>query len=255
MFAYLRCFAVIAILLSAAKAQAETIILVGDAWCPYNCEPGSEKPGFIIEIAQKIFAEHSINVEYRLLPWTRAIEETREGKHTAIIGAAHGDAPDFIFPKISVGKAVTAFFVKKENSWRFSGIESLHNMSLGVISGYSYNDDLDTYIDENRQNLSLVQEVSGDNALEANFNKLQLNRVSVVAENTAVAAYTLSTMGLTDKIISAGDSPADDQDDIFLAFSPAHPRSQNYAAIMDAGLKKLEDSGEMQKILLHYGLY
>lgn len=41
--------------LSTQVKAEEVITLVADEWCPYNCVPNSEKPGYAIEIAQEIF--------------------------------------------------------------------------------------------------------------------------------------------------------------------------------------------------------
>ena len=38
----------------AGTARADEVVLLADAWCPYNCEPGSDTPGFMIEIAREL---------------------------------------------------------------------------------------------------------------------------------------------------------------------------------------------------------
>ncbi len=63
--------------LMSAPARAETLLIVADPWCPYNCAPDSTKPGMIVEIVKKAFERHGISVTYETLPWTRAVEETR----------------------------------------------------------------------------------------------------------------------------------------------------------------------------------
>ena len=45
-------------LLVPMAANAETINIVSDEWCPYNCEPGSDRPGFGIEIAMEAYAHY-----------------------------------------------------------------------------------------------------------------------------------------------------------------------------------------------------
>ena len=84
--------------LVASTAIGETISLRADAWCPYTCDPGAAKPGFMIEIAKMALEPAGHKVDYKVLNWARAITETRKGKFTAIVGAAKDDAPDFIYP-------------------------------------------------------------------------------------------------------------------------------------------------------------
>ena len=44
---------------------AKTVVLVADEWCPYNCAPNSDKPGYVVEIAELVFAEAGHTVIYK----------------------------------------------------------------------------------------------------------------------------------------------------------------------------------------------
>jgi len=237
-----------------ASAQAETVTLVADSWCPYNCDKASEKPGFIIEIAQKAFARQNITVEYSQIPWTRAIEETRKGKHTAIVGASRNDAPDFIYPSISQGFMQNAFYVKKDNPWRFKDISSLGAISLGAITDYSYSDEIDRYIKENAKNTKLIQATSGDDALQTNVRKLLANRIGALLEDRYVMQYHLLEKKLQDKVDEAGLAPTSKQNDLFIAFSPSNPKSRKYAEMVAEETKALRASGELKEIMAKYGV-
>lgn len=54
------------------------------------------------------------------------------------------------------------FYVKEESTWQFDGIKSLKNVSLGIIDGYSYNEELDAYIEKNKANSSKIQVIDGE---------------------------------------------------------------------------------------------
>lgn len=75
----------LAISLSSISA-ADTIILVADKWCPYNCTPETERPGFLVEIARRAFELAGHKLEYRLMPWKRAVTEAKRGNVNGIIG-------------------------------------------------------------------------------------------------------------------------------------------------------------------------
>ena len=82
---FTRYFIVILLLSCAQFAFAkEKIILAADMWCPYNCEPDSKNPGFLIEMAKIIFEEHDIEIEYRLMPWSKALDAVKNGSIHAI---------------------------------------------------------------------------------------------------------------------------------------------------------------------------
>lgn len=113
------------ILLTAVTSSADTISIVADEWCPYNCSPESDKPGYMIEIAAAVFQKSGHTVDYKTINWSRAIDKARKGKYTAIVGTTKGDAPDFIFPDQEQGVTTNSFFVKRSLMeifrYRFSG--------------------------------------------------------------------------------------------------------------------------------------
>jgi len=241
-------------LFAPSAARAETITIVGDSWCPYNCDPASDHPGYMIELAQKAFSKYGIEVNYISVPWSRAIEDTRQSKYNATVGGFRSDTPDFIFPAVPQGRSNTLFFVKKDDAWRYTGIESLPEASIGLIAGYSYGDEVDAYIEKNKDDSKLIQTVSGDNALEVNLRKLMGGRIRTLMEDSYVMGHFLSQHpDLQGQVAPAGDRSVI-VDDNFIAFSPANPHSERYANILAKETEALRASGELQKILDRYGV-
>ncbi len=230
---------------------ADYITLVSDDWCPINCEPNSDQPGFMIEIAKLIFGEEGHTVEYKKLPWERAIIETRKGKNNAIIGAYKGDAPDFVFPENEQALIGNSLFVKADSTWTYNGISSLIEINIGVIKGYDYGEVLNNHIEKSKNTMK-VQMVFGETALEKNIKKLLKGRIDAVLESEFVFNYKASQMGHKGRVKSAGQVV--DPDKAYLAFSPANPKSKNYARILSDGMEKIRKSGELKKILARYDL-
>jgi polar amino acid transport system substrate-binding protein len=251
LFSLLAALLVAASLAVGGAASAATITIVADEWCPYNCEPGDEKPGYMIEIAQRALAAAGHDVEYRTMPWSRAIEEARRGRFDAIVGAAHGDAPDFVFPEHRMGVSANVFLVKRGNPWRFDGLDSLQQVSLGTIRDYSYGDPLDEYIAGNERDETRIQIVSGGTALDTNMRKLLAGRIDVLVEDRNVVEHALAGSELADAFEIAGDLG---EDDLFVAFSPAAEASDDYARLIDEGMQRLRASGELAAILRKYGV-
>ena len=233
------------------SANAKTIVIVSDDWCPINCVPNTEKPGYLVELARTIFKEAGHNLVYKKVPWERAIKSTRKGQYNGIIGAFVGDAPDFVFPKNEQGAIGNSFFIKKDNTWKYTGIASLSNVKIGVIQGYDYGEEMNKYIKDNDKSKK-VQLVSGDTALEKNIRKLIKGRIDAILETESVFLYKINEMGVSDKIISAGK--AVEPEKAYIAFSPAIPESKEYAKILSDGIEKLRKSGELKRILQRYGL-
>lgn len=233
------------------NAQAATITIVADEWCPYNCEPGSDKPGFMIEIAQKTLGAAGHTIDYKNMPWSRAIDEARKGKFDAIVGAAKDDAPDFVYPSVSLGVSGSIFAVRKGETWKYAGIDSLAGHSIGVIQDYSYDDDFDKYVEANAKDSAKLQVAAGESALETNIKKLEAKRIDAMVEDKSVLNYALSQMGKAGAFDVAG---ALGDAEVYIAFSPAKKESAEYAKLLSEGLQKLRASGELKTILAKYGL-
>jgi polar amino acid transport system substrate-binding protein len=236
------------------RAETETITIVADRWCPYNCEPGSERPGVMIEIAQKAFAKHNISIEYLVLPWTRALDETRKNKYTAVGRAGREDAPDFVFPSVAQGHMNNVFYVKKGNPWRYTDVASLEKVSLGVIADYSYSEVVDAYIMAHKNEPKFVQVITGDGALDINVKKLIAGRIGAMIDEENVIRYYLSQHDVANQVERAGSIPASKKDDLFIAFSPKEPKAKIYANILAKETKEMRKSGELKKILATYNL-
>ncbi|NTV29169.1 MAG: transporter substrate-binding domain-containing protein [Candidatus Omnitrophica bacterium] len=237
----------------AVRTYADTIVVRADSWPPYNADPAASEPGYVVEILKAVFEPQGHKIDYQTMPWTRAVADMMEGKVDAIIGASHADAPDALYPAESMGVILNAFFVKKDSTWKYSGVDSLKTIKLGVIDGYPYDDDgaIDKYIKAGAD--PEVQVMTGDGSLERNIKKLQAGRLDAVVENEIVMEATLKNMGIAaGEIVNAGK--ADEQKDLFVAFTPNKDTTKKYSQLWDEGIKKLRESGELKKILDRYSV-
>lgn len=232
---------------------AEEIQIRADLWAPFNSDPTSDKPGYMIEVASRIFEKAGHKLNYQVMPWNRSIKAAENGEVDGIVGAAVGDAPNFIFPKESLGRVENAIYVKKDNPWRYTGIESLKEVKVGVIADYSYGDILDGYIKANIRNKNLIEVATGDDAFSQNIKKLSLGRVSAIFCAPPVLISTIQELKQNlEDFVQAGVSS--DIDDLYIAFSPKKPSSNQYAEILSKGIVEMRKSGELQKILDKYSL-
>lgn len=229
---------------------ADEIVLGADIWPPFNGEPGSDSPGYMVEIAQKVFESKGHTITYKEIPWTRAIISCREGDIQGIIGAAVGDAEDFVFPSEYLGLSANNAFTLKESTFKYDNANSLSGVKVGFIQDYAYGDDLNNFIEANK-NSKLIKFMVGNDALKKNIKKLQVHRLDVVIETKSVFEYTANEMGLSDIFKSVGVDGSPDA--LYIAFSPKNPKSKEYAKILSDGVVELRNNGELEKILKKYG--
>jgi polar amino acid transport system substrate-binding protein len=239
-----------------ASDNQKTIHIVGDSWCPYNCEASAAQQGYMIDIARRALNKHGYELRYTNVPWSRAIEETRSGKYHAIVGAANDDAPDFIFPTQSLGRIQNEFYVLHDNPWRFRTFDDLNAVRLGAIADYAYTQELDDYIAKNRKNMQRVQLVFGEIPLELNVRKLQKGRIDTLVEDISVMQYFLKQKSLGEQIIPAGEIQNTDGKFLYLyiAFSPQLPNGKMLAEIISNEVQSMRKSGELAALLSTYGV-
>lgn len=244
-------FAVLAVGLTATAAHADTITLRADEWCPYNCAADSDKPGYGVEIAKEVFAKAGHTVDYKTLAWARALEECRKGGINAVVGTSKNESPDFIFGAEHIIVSDNTFVVKNGNPWRYGGPATLDKMKIGIIQGYAYDGEVGKYIETNAKDKARIDVVGGDTGLDQNLKKLAAGRIDATVDAKAVVSYKIMQMGLTDKLELAGSV---DPSQNYIAFSPANPKSKEYAAILDKGVIELRASGRLKQILDRYGV-
>ncbi len=231
---------------------ADHILLVSDIWCPVNCHPDSANPGFMIEIAQRIFAKAGHTVEYRLVPWARAIEMTRNGQANGLVSAYIEDAPDFVYSDNELAQVTTKFFALKNLDWTYTGISSLERIRLGMVIHYDYDDQIVKYLEANKRDPERVQVLGGNSPLERSIKKLLVNRVNVLIDGDIVFWYQAANMGVADSIKVVGQ--LGEPNKTYIGFSPALATSQRYAQLLSDGIVALRKSGELAVILQKYGL-
>jgi polar amino acid transport system substrate-binding protein len=243
---------VLSIFVSILRAENETIVIGADSWCPINCEPNSDNPGYMIEIAKKTFKEQAVKIEYQVMPWSRAIIEAEKGNIQAIVGAFKGDAPHFIYPQEELGLIGNSFFTHVHNDWYFQNVDSLKQIILGTIKGYEYGDTVSQYL-ANKENLGKVVEITGaKNVLHRSFKMLLANRIDVIVEADIVFWYQARKANLADSVKFAGQASIPTK--VYIAFAPNGENSKKYAKILSDGVVNLRASGELKKIMSKYGL-
>ena len=242
-------YVIIILLFCRSIVKADDLTIVADEWYPYNGKEVADDVGYGVEIVKNIFEKAGHTILYKVVPWNRAIMESREGKYNGIIGAFKYDAPDFIFPEEELGISETSFFVKKGTTWKYTGLESLLSVQIGIVKDYSYGEVLDSFFKANSQ---IVQYVYGEDPLLLNINKLLNGRFDVLIEDTNVLLQKVKKLGISDQIIKAGNLKEGDK--VYVAFSPAITKSGEYAETFTKGIKILKNSGYLEKILTKYGL-
>lgn len=229
-------------------ARSETIILKGDIWCPFNCSTKDAKKGYMIDVAKIIFERKGHNIDYQIDTWSESIKAVRSGQATGLIASNVYDAPDFIFPQNSLGFSRDCFFVKPKDKWEYKDSDSLKGRKLGVVNAYAYSRTVNQFLKDNKENIS---EATGDNALELLVMYMNNNKIDTIVENPIVFSYYQDHNLTETKFEEAGCA---ESSELYISFSPKHPRAKEFAQILSDGIADLRKDGTMDKIIKKYNL-
>lgn len=237
------------------KVTANQITVRADEWYPFNGDPKSNTPGYMIETLQAIFEPLGHQINYRLMPWERSIKMVEKGSFDCVVGVIKSESPSLIYPNSVFGLDASHFYVHVDSDWTYQGIESLKGQRVGVIGGYEYGGAFDRFVDENPKSIKVIK---SSNALERFVQLLSLKRVDVYIETPAVMQAKLQEMDMRATIKDAGkydESQTDpEENNLYFACTPQKETSKTYVQQFDDGLKKLRESGELQRILEKYGM-
>lgn len=239
------------LLASPRIATADPVRFRADYWCPYNCDPADQYPGYMIEIAERALARLGLVVDYQLMPWDRTMSEVRAGSVDVAVGATTLEADDLILSDI-LGVDADCFFVMAGNPWRYAGVASLPHVLLGAVSGYTHDEgEVDAYIAANEAPNGLVTTTTGETASSRNLRLLLVGRVNAVLDSQAVVSMEAAKLGQADRLVNAGCL---DALPLYLAISPKRTDAQALVGALRDELRDLRKSGQLAEILGHYGL-
>ena len=238
-------------LITNAYSENHTVIIRTDLWCPYACDPKSERPGYMVEIAMEAFKTHGVKVDYDVLNWARSLSDTRAGLFNAVVGASRPDVKGFILPKNAIGKNENYLFTLKENKWYFKKSSSVENKKIGVINDYAYGSEIDKLVQNAHPSFT---KIAGDDPLERLIRMTKAKRLDAFVENPQVLKLKLEELKLPLDLFKISSSNLCDDSELFIAFSPKNPKSKEYAEIIDREFIKMKKDGRLKKILNKYNV-
>jgi polar amino acid transport system substrate-binding protein len=236
-----------------ADTQTEKVILVAsDPWWPYAGVEGSDKKGYGVELIEAVMAPAGWKIRYINLAWNRCLEEFKTGHVTALIGLDRRESPGAYFPQHSINQSRPTYFTGLKSSWKFTGPDSLKQIRLGSVSGYTFDGAINEHIAKGAYTGApgSVLIVSGDNPLSRMVRALEADRIDAFVDNYDVVHASLTPEEMA-RLRIAGVMPGVG---LYIAFSPARPDGAELAREFDEGMERLQQSGKLREMLERYGL-
>ncbi len=238
------------LLLITQIAAADTVVLATGAWLPYINKVGYEPKGYAVDVLNRVLFDAGCSVVTVNMPYVRALQGVYDGDIDVIIGVREDeiDADKVIKNQVPIGVNIFSFYVKGGNGWVYNGVESLAGKTLGLVAGEIY-PELAGFLSIS-QNKKHVEFLSGDDAFGRNIKKLLAGRLDVILDNRFVIDYYVHQFDVEQTVRYAGDlgKPVN----LYAIFSLHNPKSEEYARILDQGIRTMRANGELDKILAKY---
>ena len=237
------------------KAE-KTINISAFNYAPYTMDPNIKenkgKIGFVNEIYKKVFKAKGYKVNIEFMNYPRSIKNAETGVTHAVGILNPTTSKKVHLPKLNVAVLTQKFWVRKNDSWKWSNISSLKKMRIGNVNYYNYsiiNDDYQKYLTA-KENQERVFMISGEAPDLRNLKLITMNRIDTFNESAERAGFLMRTHNLSSKIKEAG----------LLGVAPIYigfykDKNEYYKTLandFDDGFQALHKSGELKKILDKY---
>ncbi len=242
--------ALICYLLISKSAFAETVSIATIDWCPFVCPHSQKNPGVLVEYTSEIFLRAGIDVEYQVVPWSRAIHMTRKGDYDGLLSPAKNEAPGFVFPDTKVGEQRFCYFIRDTDTWQYKDQGSLTKRKILYAQ-----DALPPYLTSSKDKLDLEVLPYNKTFLRQATDMLAADRIDTVIFTYFSTYDFLNKNDLNNSISNAGCIPATN---LYLAFSPGESISERInmlVLIFEREIKMLKEENFYESLLVKYGLH
>lgn len=211
-------------------------------WCPYICNDKS-KPGFAVEYIQEIFKQSNLEMEYKIMPWSRAIFLAKQGKnYDGLLTASMTEAPGMKFTNTPSFTYRACFYGKKTFAWKYENIDSIKEIRLGAIQSYGYSNELDSYIASKPVNVELISDRDSLNR----FSKLlDSGRIDIFVGDQNVVQYQSKSKNIKE----LGCLPINE---VYIALNPSYKDVDEVIKRLDNALNKQANKDLYQQLKNKY---
>lgn len=194
-------------------SQANILKVCYDQWPPMTIFPSEESAerGVVIDMLAQIYTAQGYQLKYYEVPLARGLDMVAEG-HCDMLPEylfTQNSANGFVYASEATFAYPTAFVVRKDETWRYEGVESIKSKRIATGPGWDYSSmsvDYQQYIDA-PENANYVEVIAGeDDVVERIFRMIKDNRIDLYADNELVLQHVLNRLELADelKIVSPG---------------------------------------------------
>lgn len=227
-----------------AQSIADTVTAAQDPWAPF-VQKDTASPGVSVEILIEAMKSQGHEVDFKIMPWTRALNEVKDGRIDVLVATWFtNERTSFLNYSEPYLENSLKFIKRKGDGYEYNGMDSLSGKTVGIIRNYGYGDDF-----LGASNFKKPEA----NDLVSNAKKLIAGRIDLTLEDELVAKSTLSGAGMnladfefTNNALSVNP--------LHVTSGLANPNNAKYIDAFNKGLAEIKSNGTFDKILAKYGI-
>jgi polar amino acid transport system substrate-binding protein len=224
--------------------EMRNVVLVADLYPPYQFEEGGTVRGVDHEIIFEAFKIYDIDTETKLFTWEECMAQMEDHRVDGIfqITCNSERQEKFLFSDI-LRISKTAFFSREANSLVFNPdvdiAKQLQGLRIGVLSGYSYDVDIDRLSDESKLKVERAAQL---------LQGLVRGEFDVALLDIGVASYLIKKHNVKGIVKNEG---YEIERILYVAFQK---ELAGLVDIFNSGLNKIKQNGLYDEILYKYGM-
>ena len=226
-------------------AEVKSFSLITGAWSPYVGD-NLKNQGWTMEVAKAALESQGYFVTLRLVPWQRAVEESKQGEADALFLSYYVKEREqwYVF-SVAIGQARTGFFALKSRHIRFQNLQDLKDLRIGLTRGAAVSPEFDS------ADFLKKEETAED---LGSIRKLLIKRIDLFAGPELVAKYFMQAELTADQRerIEFIEPPLATHN-LYLAISKNAKNYQQKRIDFNKGFKHIKDNGQYRKILKSHG--
>ncbi|WP_419813241.1 substrate-binding periplasmic protein [Bacterioplanoides sp.] len=225
------------------SSHAETITAAQDPWPPFIYEDGQS--GLSVELARAALASQGYQLELKILPWSRALNEVRKANIDLLIATwKTTQRNQFLYFSDSYISNRITFISRASTPFEYDGLLSLMGKSVGVARNYGYDDAFSQATHFNRYEAY---------DLTANLKKLARDRIDLTLDDEIAARALMKSQGFHPQDFHFSQQPLS-QNPLYVSSGISNPRGQQLINAFNRGLQTIKENGTYATILKKYGM-
>ncbi|MCU8469533.1 transporter substrate-binding domain-containing protein, partial [Vibrio vulnificus] len=208
-------------------------------------QQNNANPGISVEIVIEAFKTQGHDVDFKIMPWTRALNEVKDGRVDVLVATWFTQERTSYLNYSQPYLENSLKFIKRSgDGFEYNGMDSLSGKNVGIIRNYGYGDEFLKATNFNKPEA---------NDLVANAKKLLAKRIDLTLEDELVAKATLSGAGMN---LSDFDftNNALSVNPLHVTSGLANAKNGEIIEAFNKGLAEIKANGTFDKILMKYGI-